>query len=207
MKLTHPGWRVFLLSLALLEASAPLLLAQNLQTARGCNVALLFSLQSIPQLRSVSRNFADEVSSAPNTLMLLRTRDEESARFFLDASARVTGERRTMTVERAGILAPSYQEIGFGSVTEIERTRAVDFQLKNLPVGQMQMLTTDNRLGTLHLHLHVRRPPSVRLASFEPVIYPRTRSATPRGANLRFRDPELARRMGRIFSRTGLGRL
>jgi hypothetical protein len=178
--------------------------AQILQTARGSNIAFLLSLQSIPQLRSVSRSFGDDVSSAPNTIMLLRTRDEETARYFLNASARVTAERRTMTVEKKGFFDERYREIGFGSITEIEKTRAVDYQIKNLPVGQMQVLTTDNRVGTLHMHLHVRRPQRHRLTSFEPVIYPRLHqnSSPAGGANLRFKNPELARRMGRIFAKT-----
>jgi hypothetical protein len=178
--------------------------SQILQTARGSNIALLFSLQSIPQLRNVSRSFGDDVSSAPNTIMLLRTRDEETARYFLNASARVTGERRTMTVEKKGVLEERYQEIGFGSITEIEKTRAVDFQIKNLPVGQMQVLTTDNRMGTLHMHVHVRRPQRYRLPSFELVIYPRLHQVNSRtqGANLRFKNADLARRMSRIFGRS-----
>jgi hypothetical protein len=178
--------------------------AQILQTARGSNIALLFSLQSIPQLRNVSRSFGDDVSSAPNTIMLLRTRDEETARYFLNASARVTGERRTMTVEKKGVLEERYQEIGFGSITEIEKTRAVDYQIKNLPVGQMQVLTTDNRMGTLHMHVHIRRPQRYRLPSFEPVIYPRLHQVNSRtqGANLRFKNADLARRMSRIFGRS-----
>ena len=177
--------------------------AQVLQTARGSNVALVFALQSIPQLRSVSRNFGDDVSSAPNTVMLLRTRDEETARYFLNASARVTGERRTMTVEKKGILEESYREIGFGSITQIEKTRAVDYQIKNLPVGQMQVLTTDHRAGTVHLHLHVRNVRRYRVSGFEPPLYPALQHvrAGGRGANLRFRNPELARRVGRIFGR------
>lgn len=177
--------------------------SQILQTARGSNIGLLFSLQSIPQLRSVSRSFGDDVSSAPNTIMMLRTRDEETARYFLNASARVTGERRTMTVEKRGVLDQRYEEIGFGSITEIEKTRAADFEIKNLPVGQMQVLTTDNRLGTLHMHLHVRRPMRYRLPTFEPVIYPRLLSvnAYTRGANLRFKNPNLARRMNRLFGK------
>jgi Type IV secretory system Conjugative DNA transfer len=177
--------------------------AQILQTARGSNIALLFSLQSIPQLRNVSPSFGDDVSSASNTIMLLRTRDEETARYFLNASARVTGERRTMSVEKKGVLEQHYREIGLGSITEIEKTRAVDYQIKNLPVGQMQVLTTDNRMGTLHLHLHVRRPQRYSLSSFDPVIYPRLNRANAhnQGANLRFKDADLARRMSRIFGR------
>ncbi len=181
--------------------------AQLLQTARGSNVAMIFSLQSIPQLRTVTRSFADEVSSAPNTLMFLRTRDEESVRFFLNASAKVTGERRTMTVEREGVFAARYREIGFGSVTEIEKTRAVDFEIKNLPAGQMQVLTTDERVGTLHLHLHVRRPPSVRFPAFTPVLYAATAGSPTPSAELRFRDLALSPDTGRMFKRSGTKRL
>ena len=177
--------------------------AQILQTARGSNIAFLFSVQSIPQLRSVSRSFADDVSSAPNTIMLLRTRDEETARYFLNASARIPAERRTMTVQRKGVIEHRYEEIGFGSITEMEKTRAIDFQIKNLPVGQMQVLTTDNNLGTLHMHIHVRRPHTWSFSSFEPVLYPRSKrlQSPANGANLRFRNPELARKGSRTFSR------
>ena len=55
-----------------------------------------------------------------------------------------------MTVEKKGVLDEHYEEIGFGSITEIEKTRAVDFQIKNLPVGQMQVLTTNNRRYASH---------------------------------------------------------
>jgi type IV secretory pathway TraG/TraD family ATPase VirD4 len=57
--------------------------AQILQTARGTNTALLFSVQSLPQLMQVGRGFKEDVTSAPNTTMTLRTRDEETARYFL----------------------------------------------------------------------------------------------------------------------------
>src|SRR5260370_1985775 len=178
--------------------------AQILQTARGSNIALLFSLQSIPQLRNVSRSFGDDVSSAPNTIMLLRTRDEETARYFLNASARVTGDRRTMTVEKKGVLEQHYEEIGFGSITEIEKTRAVDFQIKNLPVGKMQVLTTDNRVGTVHMHMHVRRPQRLFLASFKPVLYPRLHQVNvqTQRANLRFKNADLPRLMSRTCAHT-----
>ena len=152
----------------------------------------------------MSRSFGDDVSSAPNTIMLLRTRDEETARYFLNASARVTGERRTLTVERKGVFAGSYRESGYGSITEMERTRAVDFQIKNLPVGQMQVLTTDHERGTLHLHLHVHRTLPRHLAGFEPPLYPKLNGPDQNvaAANLRFRNPELTRRVRTIFRRS-----
>ena len=58
---------------------------------------------------------------------------------------------------------------------------------------------TDNRLGTLHSHLHVRVPRSTSFPGLEPKIL----SQAPRrfhveGANLRFKDPELVRRNGRL---------
>jgi hypothetical protein len=169
--------------------------AHILQTARGSNVAFLFSLQSIPQLETVGRGFRNDVSSAPNTVMLMRTRDEETARYFENASSRVATERRTETVQRRGILNEKYERIGFGSVTEIKETRVQDEHIKNLPVGQMEILMTDNRVGTLHSHLHVRRPLQHRLEGFEPIIYPRIDSVMSRsdGANLRFKEPRTMR--------------
>jgi hypothetical protein len=177
--------------------------AQILQTARGTNTAILFSLQSIPQLLKVSPGFCHDVSSAPNTVMLLRTRDEETARYFQNASSLVEARRLTMTVEEKGILEKKYAEIGFGSETRIKETRAQDQHIKNLPVGQFELLMTDNRLGTLHSHLHVRRPPKIRLGTFAPVIYPPMTASRGdvTGANLRFKDPEMVERRSRLSGR------
>jgi hypothetical protein len=177
--------------------------AQILQTARGSNTAFLFSLQSIPQLLSVSRGFRDDVSSAPNTIMLMRTRDEETAQYFLKASSLITGKRRTLTVQQTGLLQKKYEEIGFGSETEIRETRSHEEHIKNLPVGQMEILMTDNRLGTLHSHLHVRRPAEVHLTGMEPTLFPRvtTPNALSHGANLRFKNAGLAQRYARINGR------
>src|SRR5579862_4101382 len=52
--------------------------AQIVQTARGTNSAFLFALQSLPQLMKVGRGFKDDVASAPNTTMVLHSRDEET---------------------------------------------------------------------------------------------------------------------------------
>jgi hypothetical protein len=177
--------------------------AQILQTARGTNTAFLFSLQSIPQLLSVSQGFRDDVSSAPNTIMLMRTRDEETAQYFLKASSRITGKRRTLTVQQTGVFQKKYEEIGFGSETEIRETRSHEEHIKNLPVGQMEILMTDNRLGTLHSHLHVRRPAEFQLTGMEPMLFPRvtTPNALSHGANLRFKDSGLAQRYARINGR------
>ena len=178
--------------------------AQILQTARGTNTAFLFALQSLPQLLKVGRGFKDDVSSAPNTTMVLHTRDEETTQYFLKASARIRQKRRTLTVQRTGVFEEKYEPIGFGSETDIKDTRAQDEHIKNLPVGQMEILMTDQLQGTLHSHLHVRRPRNYRFPGFEPTIYPRLYSPSHLdGANLRFRDPDLARRHGRIGVRNG----
>lgn len=182
--------------------------AQTLQTARGSNVAFLFSLQSVSQLETVSRGFRHDVLSAPNTVMMLRTRDEESTRYFLNASARIKAERRTMTVEKHGLFQEQYTEMGFGSVSEVERTRAEDFRIKNLPVGQMEILQTDSSEGTLHSHLYVRRP--VRNVFTKHAWIPNqatTPSLSVEGANLRFKSPEAVQRYSRIQGRKKLADL
>ena len=178
--------------------------AQILQTARGTNTAFLFALQSLPQLLKVSRGFKDDVSSAPNTTMVLHTRDEETTQYFLKASARVRQKRRTLTVQRTGVFEEKYEPIGFGSETDIKETRAQDEHIKNLPIGQMEILMTDPLQGTLHSHLHVRRPRNYRFPGLEPIIYPRLYSPSHfEGANLRFRDPDLMRRHGRVGVKNG----
>jgi type IV secretory pathway TraG/TraD family ATPase VirD4 len=178
--------------------------AQILQTARGTNTAFLFALQALPQLLTVGRGFRDDVSSAPNTNIVLRTKDEETAQYFLKASARVRQKRRTLTVERKGVFEDKYEPIGFGSETDIKDTRAQDEHIKNLPVGQMEILMTDNRQGTLHSHLHVRVPRQYRFPGLTPKIFPRLYSVSHvEGANLRFKDLELVRRNGRVSMRTG----
>ena len=62
--------------------------AQILQTARGTNTAFLFSMQSLPQLMQVGRGFKEEVTSAPNTTMTLRTRDEGTCRVLYQGVGR-----------------------------------------------------------------------------------------------------------------------
>jgi hypothetical protein len=179
--------------------------ARILQTARGTNTAFLFALQALPQLLTVGRSFRDDVSSAPNTTMLLHTRDEETAQYFLNASARVRQKRRTLTVQRTGVFEERYEPLGFGSETDVKETRSQDEHIKNLPVGQMEILMTDHRQGTLHSHLHVRVPRKYKFPGLEPRIYPRTYSANSgtEGANLRFKDPGLLRRNRNLGVRTG----
>ncbi len=178
--------------------------ARILQTARGTNTAFLFALQALPQLLSVGRGFRDDVSSAPNTTMLLHTRDEETAQYFLKASARIRQKRRTLTIQRTSVLQDKYEPIGFGSETDIKDTRSQDEHIKNLPVGQMEILMTDKHHGTLHSHLHVRVPSEYSFPGLAPRIYPRTYSPkSAEGANLRFQDPALISRARNFSLRKG----
>jgi hypothetical protein len=176
---------------------------QILQTAPGTNTALLFSMQSLSQLMHVGRGFTEEVTSAPNTTMAMRTRDEETARYFLRASAEQRVRRRNLSLERLRFFGfESYQEIGRAVDVEARETRALDEHIKNLPKGQLEILMTDDTRGTLHAHLHVRPPSDVTIPNFEPELYSRLKQprATSVGANLRFKSPDFA---GPRYARRG----
>jgi type IV secretory pathway TraG/TraD family ATPase VirD4 len=163
---------------------------QVLQTARGAKVSFLFSIQSLPQLQRVSQSFSDEVSSAPGTKMIMNVSEENTAQWFLKASARIATKRRSLSVRKTGIFTPKYIETGTGSESEAKETRAREDHIKNLPVGQMEILMTDPREGTLHSHLHVRRAPSYHLDGIDQYLYPKMHSRLDSeiGVNLRFKD-------------------
>jgi len=165
---------------------------QILQTARGTNTAFLFSMQSLSQLMQVGRGFKEDVASAPNTTMMLQTRDEETAHYFLRASAEHRVRRRSVSLERRNFLGfERYEESGRAVDIEAIETRALDEHIKNMPKGQMQILMTDETKGTLHAHLHIRAPSAVRVPHFQPELYPRLKQSrqTSIGANLRFKSP------------------
>jgi hypothetical protein len=172
---------------------------QVLQTARGARVSFLFSFQSLPQLQRVSQSFADEVSSAPGTKMIMNLSEEHTAQWFLKASARFAAKRRSLAVRRTGVFAPQYTETGTGSESDVKETRAREDHIKNLPVGQMEILMVDNREGTLHSHLHVRQAPRFQLPGLTPALYPRMQSyLDPRvGVNLRFKENQNRRQRRR----------
>ena len=165
---------------------------QVLQTARGARVSFLFSFQSMPQLQRVSQAFADEVSSAPGTKMIMNVSEENTAQWFLKASARIATKRRSLSVRRTGIFSTKYTETGTGSESDIKETRAREDHIKNLPVGQMEILMVDNREGTRYSHLHVRRAPRFEIEGVKPSLYPRKNSyLDPEiGVNLRFAEAE-----------------
>jgi hypothetical protein len=169
--------------------------AQILQTARGTHTAFLFSMQSLPQLMQVGRGFKEDVTSAPNTTLTLRTRDEETARYFLQASAEHTVTRRSVSMHRWRMFGyEKYEATDRATESEDRETRALDEHIKNLPKGQMEILMTDDTRGTLHQLLHVRPPEDVTFPNFEPELFARKRQSREQsaGANLRFKTPELA---------------
>lgn len=169
--------------------------AQILNTARGTNTAFLFSMQSLPQLLQVGRDFQQDVSSAPGTTMLLQTRDEETAKYFKQASSQVPVQKRTQQLWRKDFLGFEQFQKAIGA-TEREQLeyRALDHHIKNLGKGKMEILMTDPVQGTMHGRLHVRPPSDIRVPCFEPGMFPKLLSsrADARGANLRFKDQKLA---------------
>ncbi len=168
--------------------------AQILQTARGTKSAFLFSMQSLPQLMQVGRGFKEDVTSAPNTTIILRTRDEETARYFIRASAQETVSRRSYNLAQHRVFVHEwYEKTGAAVEREDKEYRAKDLDVKTLPKGQMQILMTDDARGVLHSRLHVRVPEEIRVPCFEPKLYPRLRHSLAKslGANLRFRNPDI----------------
>src|SRR5437016_7040944 len=174
--------------------------AQILQTARGTKSAFLFSMQSLPQLMQVGRGFKEEVTSAPNTTIILRTRDEETARYFIRASAQETVSRRSYNLAQHRVFVHEwYEKTGAAMEREDKEYRAKDLDVKTLPKGQLQILMTDDARGVLHSRLHVRAPEHIEVPCFEPELFSRLRHsrADMQGANLRFKSPEIAARFRR----------
>ena len=178
---------------------------QILQTARGTNTAFLFSMQSLSQLMQAGRGFKEDVASAPNTTMMLQTRDEETARYFLRASAEHRVRRRNVSMERRSFFGcDRYEESGRAVDVETTETRALDEHIKNMPKGQMQILMTDEARGTLHGHLHIRPPAEVHVPHFSVELYPRLNPSRElsAGANLRFKS---SRNQGAGYRRRSFG--
>lgn len=182
---------------------------QVLQTARGARVSFLFSFQSLPQLQKVSQAFSDEVSSGPGTKMIMNVSEENTSQWFLKASAKIATKRRSLSVRRTGIFSAKYTETGTGSESDIKETRAREEHIKNLPVGQMEILMVDSREGTRYSHLHVRRVPSFRLEGLAPRLYPKMHSYLDPGigVNLRFKETENRRQRRRRISGVSLDNL
>jgi hypothetical protein len=178
--------------------------AQILQTARGSNIGFLFSLQSVAQLESVGRGFRHSITSAPNTIMLMKTWDKPTTDYFLEAASQVPGERLSERVRQKSLFSDKYDRDGVGNTTAIKEPRVPDEYIKNLPIGQIHVLMTDSRMGAPRYSLlHARRAPECRPSFFEPRLYAPVQPARSlaNGAHLRFKDSGLLKRFGRIHGR------
>ena len=83
------------------------------------------------------------MTSAPNTTLTLRTRDEETTRYFLRASAEHTVTRRSVSMHRWRLFGyEKYEATDRATESEDRETRALDEHIKNLPKGQMEILMT-----------------------------------------------------------------
>ena len=168
-----------------------------LNTARGANTALLFSLQSMPQLLGISRSFMEDVSSAPNTTLCMRTRDRETCDYILKASSQQQVERRSLAVQRRSLFNPDqYRTTGQGSVTEVREYRIRDEQIKYLPKGQMHVLQSDDTVGMRMGLLHVHPIVTPVLPGYEPILYRRPIASRKEseGICLEFSDPKILSR-------------
>jgi len=181
--------------------------ARTVQMARGSNTAFLFALQSLAQLADVGRGFQQDVSSAPNTIFQMRTKCQETTDFFCNASGPFRRLRRSQSMQLTGWFTKKYRETGCANETEIKETLALDEHIKNLPTGQMELLTLNDKSETAHAHLHVRVSPDYRIPEFKSDLFPRLKTPliSSLGANLRFKDTALGRRNARIFG-TGSGK-
>ena len=100
--------------------------------------------------------------------MLMQTRDEETAKYFKQASSQIPVQKRTQQLWRNDFLGFERYDKALGaSEREQLEFRALDHHIKNLGKGKMEILMTDPIQGTLHGRLHVRPPSDVRVPLFE----------------------------------------
>jgi hypothetical protein len=131
--------------------------AQIINQARGTNIGFLFSLQNQPQLLQVGKSFRSDLSSSPNTTFILRIKDDETAKMFIENSSRVKEMRRSVQFATRGLFSRIYEEQDAGTQTEVYDSAAKDEHLKRMPTGQMEALVTDHRRGAILEHIHVRQ--------------------------------------------------
>jgi hypothetical protein len=125
----------------------------------------------------------------------MQTRDEETAKYFKQASSQIPVSKRSHQLWRKEFLGFERYEKALGA-TEREQLeyRALDHHIKNLGKGKMEVLMTDPVQGTLHGRLHVRPPSDVRVPLLTLTMFPKLLAsrADGGGAHLRFKDQRLA---------------
>jgi type IV secretory pathway TraG/TraD family ATPase VirD4 len=129
-----------------------------IHTARQANVSFIFSFQSINQLAGdVGETFSHDVSTATNNQFIMRIRDDDTAVYFTKSSGATLTEHTSYQVEtEMGVTG--YQETGRGTRSESYETRVKDHHVKLLPRGQMMALLSDQNMGVIVKHIHVRKP-------------------------------------------------
>ncbi len=157
-------------------------------TARGSKTAFLFSMQSVPQLDDIARGFRESVTGAGVTTMMYRIKDEDTAKFFLRASAEEKVKSRTVQVQKP--LFGKFRETGVATESDKYETRSKDFSIKNLPIGRLEMLMGDDSIGMIHTTVQGRLPTPAEIPGFKPEPFSALKpERTPQlGANLRFKD-------------------
>ena len=80
---------------------------------------------------------------APGTKMIMNVSEEHTAQWFLKASSRIATKRAQPVGAQDRIFSTKYTETGTGSESDIKETRAREDHIKNLPVGQMEILMVD----------------------------------------------------------------
>ncbi len=157
-------------------------------TARGSNTGFLFSMQAVPQLDDVARGFKQSVTGAGVTSMMYRIKDQDTAKFFLDASAEQKVKSRTMQIQKP--MFGKYRETGVATERDQTETRSKDFDIKNLPIGRFEMLMGHDSLGMVHTTVQGRLPSPAGIPGFAPQLFCASKpERTPGiGAQLRFKD-------------------
>jgi hypothetical protein len=162
-----------------------------LETARGSNVSILFSVQSIAQLDAIGPGFRDHITAAPSTIMLMQSWDRPSTEYFRHAAPDREAEQLTVMLEDRGWLDTRYEASGRAQSRTVEEPQVSRTQIGSLPRAQMHMLMASTDGEPRYHHVLVPSPPMARVRTFKPTVYPPIPSSnwfSPNGANLRFAE-------------------
>lgn len=132
--------------------------ARILQTVRGSRCAMILALQSINQLESVSKEFAKEVSAAPNNKLILKISDDSTAEFVTKASGLLLRHRPTFQFRKTGLFNNTIKEQETGTLSNVRESVIEDQWVKYQPVGQCEFLRASPTRGFVHHHVHINPP-------------------------------------------------
>jgi hypothetical protein len=89
----------------------------------------------------------------------MRISEDDTAQNFMAASSSRPTERVSYQIAQSTPFdGLPYEDVGRGTRQEVYETRVKDYQLKELPKGQMMALLADGRLGVVIKHIHIRKP-------------------------------------------------